>query len=282
MQHLLVDIGNQRLKWVAVDLAPDLSIEKIAEMVEAGTTAEQTGLSDDWLDGLAAESVNPERILVSSVGRQKVREEFHRYCQANWGIKPEYLVSPSEYLGLTNDYLAPAQLGCDRWLAALAAYHLVGFAGRICPLAIVDAGTAITVDLIVSDHFKGGAILPGFATIVRSMAGGTGEIRIDIPTVLQSMLEQDNNPSIAGNQVVLANNSADAVLAGALMSIGGGVERCLDQIASGLVSAMKIIVTGGDAALIEVLLKRPCKVVPNLVLAGLAVVAKQNLARVSQ
>ncbi len=63
---------------------------------------------------------------------------------AGWQA-PQFAVSQPQQLGLTNSYSDPFRMGVDRWLAMLAAWHRV--AG---PLIVVDAGTALTVDIVDS------------------------------------------------------------------------------------------------------------------------------------
>jgi len=64
--------------------------------------------------------------------------------------------------GVINAYQSAQGLGVDRWLCLLAADNLVARDAMI-----VDAGSAITVDLLRSDgQHLGGAILPGFSTSV--------------------------------------------------------------------------------------------------------------------
>ena len=59
--------------------------------------------------------------------------------------------------GLRNGYRDPAQLGVDRWLAMCAAWQQ--FPGSLC---VVDAGTAVTIDVVAADGaHSGGLILPG-------------------------------------------------------------------------------------------------------------------------
>ena len=70
---------------------------------------------------------------------------------------------------------------------------------------------------------------------------------------------------------------AEAVRAGALVSVAGGIDRCLDQIESGFEEPVEILLTGGDAELVSALLVHNCAIIPNLVLIGLALVAQDEL-----
>ena len=59
---------------------------------------------------------------------------------------------------------SPDKIGIDRLLAAYAATELYGDA----PMLIIDAGSAITVDVVQNRMFCGGAILPGLTTLSKT------------------------------------------------------------------------------------------------------------------
>lgn len=69
-------------------------------------------------------------------------------------------------------YLNPARLGVDRWLAALAAS-----ASGASACAIVDCGTALTVDLVdAGGVHEGGVIAPGAATMAQALNASTARL----------------------------------------------------------------------------------------------------------
>jgi type III pantothenate kinase len=117
--------------------------------------------------------------------------------------------------------------------------------------------------------FKGGAILPGVAMAISALANSTGEIRIDVKSLTRGFLSVDDLN-------ILATNSDDAVSAGALASVTGGIERCLELIQRVTDTGVKVLITGGDARLIASMMKSSSEVVPNLVLAGLALIAAED------
>ncbi len=295
MNHLLIDMGNQRLKWASVALCSNQSSKAVVSLIaldqgaieydqdstlfDGGQHTENIGNDTEphWPYPLPDSLDNPERILLSSVSNKVASRALGNYCQQRWGLQPDYVASEAVKLGLSNGYLNPSQLGCDRWLAAIAGYQLICREGGRSSVVIVDAGTAITVDLVADHCFKGGAILPGFATIVRVMGSSTGKIKLDIPTVVDEILAQGNIQDLFNYNFVLANNSAEAVRAGALVSVAGGIDRCLDQIESGFEEPVEILLTGGDAELVSALLVHNCAIIPNLVLIGLALVAQDEL-----
>ena len=156
----------------------------------------------------------------------------------------------NEYL--INDYEDQNSLGIDRWLTALGAWKLYQR-----PLLIINAGTAITIDLVELDkeskaHFKGGMILPGIAISLAVLNNSTNLIDTEIG--------KSHYPSL---------NTKDAVTTGIMTSIQGAV----NLVCRKLPSSLPILLTGGDANLIygqaEDDWKSRIKLENNLIFEGL-------------
>lgn len=274
---LVVDMGNQRLKWAVLEIESLLSAGKILSdldrcsgVLDIAHSAQSISTTHRF-DMLADKINNPDQVLFSCVGARQAGKEFDTWCRKTWGINPTQVYSEPSRFGLDNQYDDPDQLGSDRWLAAVAAHSLVSEAGNRGDDAVIviDAGTAVTVDLVMHNAFKGGAILPGVAMAISALANSTGEIRIDVQSLTRGFLN-------LGDLNILATNSDDAVRAGALASVTGGIERCLELIRPVIESRVKVLITGGDARLIASMMKSSREVVPNLVLAGLALIAAED------
>lgn len=90
-----------------------------------------------------------------------------------WDVEPWFARSVSEVGGLRNSYAEPERLGVDRWLAMLGARERV--AGRLC---VVDAGSALTLDIVAADgRHEGGYIIPGRRLMERALLFDTGRVR---------------------------------------------------------------------------------------------------------
>jgi type III pantothenate kinase len=77
--------------------------------------------------------------------------------------------------GLVSCYAQPARMGVDRWLAMLGARQ-----ASSGPLCVIDAGTAITLDLVAAQgRHEGGYILPGADLMRRALTADTGQIQVD-------------------------------------------------------------------------------------------------------
>ncbi len=179
----------------------------------------------------------------------------------------------------------PDRLGIDRLLSAYGAKVLSACAAKQqseVPLVVVDAGSAVTIDWVNSrGQFCGGAIMPGLRMQADSLAKGTDALpEID----WQSWTCRS----------VPATNTIEAIRLGLISGISSSIDRLTkhyamsDQITSKQTmskqatsehvganetlarnaSLPKLVLTGGDAALISPYVQHPHEVVPNLVCRG--------------
>jgi len=277
-RQLLVDIGNQRIKWVFLDLWSQPATSRLEWLIEQTMgTADLAGDGGESgaFDLLFTEQPPPQKIFVSSVSDDRVAAAFNQACQQHWGCSATIIKSQTRSLGLVNGYADPAQLGVDRWLAALAAFKLSTETSNGYPVIVIDAGTAITVDLVSQGCFQGGAILPGVTTLIQSLGAETDKIEVDFIGLAQKEVKQNGSRETRKIEVV-AKDSAAAVKAGVMASAAGGINYCVQQISAELNQAPEILLTGGDAALLGPLLNHQIKTMPNLVITGLALIAMDN------
>ncbi len=148
---------------------------------------------------------------------------------------------------------APDQLGVDRWLAALACRER-----GLAPAVIADVGTATTLDLLDAQGVHlGGYILPGPELMRRALLDGTA-LRPQ-----QRSLYCDSGPPAA---------TGDAIACGVLQAQLGAIERALAVAGQGA----SLVLTGGGAGIIRRLLAQDALCVEQLVLEGLAVLARRE------
>ena len=108
----------------------------------------------------------PLRWFAVSVNRT-IEAQFSAWVRVH---RPQdtYTLLGHEHFPLEIDVRAPERVGTDRLAAAVAANEL---RAPQRSAIVVDAGTAVTVDLITSDGvFRGGAILPGIQTAAQALA----------------------------------------------------------------------------------------------------------------
>lgn len=149
----------------------------------------------------------------------------------------------------------PSAVGTDRLLAAMAAGELRR-AGS--PAIVIDAGSAITVDLVSAEGaFEGGAILPGFEMMATALAHQTDQL----PLIRE--LESQQLPAVVGKSTVAAIRS------GLFWGHVGAVRELVQRMAAQAETQPQVFVAGGDAAKLAGYLGPGTRVVANLVVWGL-------------
>lgn len=237
--NLVFDLGNSRCKWALAD----------GNIQSSGAMA----YGDDFacsLDQTFSALLRPTQVAAVSVTDSVYLETLTQWVKRTWSLDLRRFSARSAQCGVTNTYEVPAQLGADRWAALIAARARIPDAA-----CVVDCGTAITVDALdARGMFRGGIILPGLALQRASLLQGTHAIRVAHGSVSSC----------------LALNTADAVAAGTAFGLAGAIDRILDEQAVALGSAMPVLLTGGDAPMLQTLLRHPTQYVPDLVLEGVA------------
>ncbi|MGE0759890.1 MAG: type III pantothenate kinase [Pirellulaceae bacterium] len=152
------------------------------------------------------------------------------------------------------DVEVPERVGLDR-LAAAVASNFLREPNR--PAVVVDAGTAITVNLITPDGvFRGGVILPGFKLTARALAEGTDQLPLIAADVTGTP------PPVIGR------STEAAIRSGLFWGNVGAVRELVTRVARELPRAPQIFVTGGDAQRLAGCIAPDAQFVPDLVLLG--------------
>ncbi len=247
---LVIDVGNTRLKWAWLTSA---GLSDQQAIVHRGAKASL------WTAALFDKNQRPERVLVSNVAGDAMAKTLTRLTKKFFGLRPQFVAASRTYLELTNGYLDPLLLGADRWLAVIGAWTIARSA-----LCVVDAGTAVKVDSVdASGQHIGGLIAPGIHMMREALLAKTGGI---------AKATEQSTPSMAG---ILANNTIGAISRGAVFALAGMADRAAEAVEQGTGTKPRIFITGGDAGMICAAMRARGEIVPDLVLQGLAVVAKQ-------
>ena len=245
---LTIDIGNTRIKWA---LWRDDCITQTGSCDFSKPEAEHA--FDVWNDLQAVKTV-----IVACVAGDSVEQALNSWMQAHWKVKPVFLRSSAKLHGVTNAYADPTQYGVDRWAALLAAHALYDN-----PVCIIDAGTAVTVDLMdAAGRHRGGRILPGLRMMQQALLETTAGIN-----------------QIEGEVTAFASNTADAVSSGTLHMLQAAIIEVCASAEQRLGSNMKIIITGGMSERIMSFSAMPAMLhEPDLVLKGLHLAAENLVA----
>lgn len=245
---LLVDIGNSRIK-AGVSRNGLIRSLKPCEWRKVHANEAWTSV----LGGL----YRPNRVLVSNVAGNAIATALTAWLKERWQLSPEFVHVRREIAGVRTRYDRPAQLGVDRWLAAIAGFHLAKG-----PACVIDAGTALTVDVVTGKgEHVGGMIAPGLGLMARSLTQGTAQLSLDQVEAIDDF----------------ATNTAGAISLGCREAIAGIIARVAERWRSDLKETPTWFVTGGEASVIMDLSPLALREIPELVLQGIAVVAEHGL-----
>lgn len=247
---LTIDAGNTRVKWGIFD--------------ESGLLT-NTGacLHTDFS---SATLPNTEKAIVSCVTSQSILTDIQGKLQHNKNVV--YAKSAPHYNDLVNTYENIDQLGTDRWMSAIACWHMLH---DTC--LIVNAGTAITVDVIQASadkaNYIGGWIAPGITTMQQSLAQNTAQLSIS----------NANPPFTQKNAMIrFGLNTQSSIKNGTIASAVGMVSIGYQQLSNVVEKPVSVIVSGGDANIIAQqchLLGIKASIDEHLVLKGLFAAAQQ-------
>jgi len=117
----------------------------------------------------------------------------------------------------------------------------------------------MTVDALNGEGlFLGGCIIPGAALMRDALARDTANLALR-----------------AGKFSYFPDNTGDAITSGAINALAGAVERMALYLRESTGAEPRIVLSGGDASLVEERLNAQGAVVDNLVLEGLLHIARQ-------
>lgn len=233
MTWLYVDQGNSRIKWRIV------RGETLQEGVSTrpGELAASLKRNRLWPEGIALASVADD-------ARQQQWQAAFPGCDF-WVARVQKKLG-----GLKVAYAQPETLGVDRWLAMAGGWqrcHGQAF-------AVIDAGTAITLDAVSSrgDHL-GGWIAPGVGLL--KMAVDAGMARV-----------QSAEPDLTGG---LGSSTPECVAMGLGAQLAGLIHQAESALSEHAIR--RILITGGDALILMGASSGQADFihVPDLVLEGL-------------
>jgi len=239
--NLIIDIGNSRTKIALFnqhDLMFNLSIDF---------------LTVDHLKMLKEEHPQLNKAILSAV--KVVDQEIIQFLSGNFNYFLE--LDQQTELPIENLYETPETLGKDRIAAAVGANELFPDQN----LLIIDAGTAITYDLVSEkNQFIGGNISPGLEMRFKALNQFTGKL----PLINYSDEFQ-----------LIGRNTTDAIRAG----VQNGMLYEIDQtiaIFNRNYQNLQIIMTGGDSNFFDKKLNYSIFVHFNLTLIGLNRILEYN------
>lgn len=246
---LLLDAGNSRLKWAML---------RNGHFEHGGSLEQSSEAIKEFASAAWGHLDAPEAVLVANVAGEPLRRALNSWIKRRWKLTPEYVVASAEQFGIRNAYSEPERLGVDRWLALLAAREL--FTGALC---VVDCGTALTVDVLAQDdRHLGGLISPGMQLMRDALTARAEGIR--------GQIDQATHAQVT----LLGTDTGSAVAGGTLYAEVAFIDRIFADLRAELGPKLRCVITGGDAQRLQPLLACDTHYEADLVLLGLARVAR--------
>jgi type III pantothenate kinase len=248
---LAVDVGNTNTVLGVFD--GELLTDSWRVKTDARATADELALQ---MRGLLGETRPTGIALCSTV--PAVLHEMRLMCARYYAAVTTVVVEPGVRTGVPLLYDHPREVGPDRIVNSLAAYHLYGG-----PAVVVDFGTSTNFDVVSArGEFLGGVLAPGVEISLDALAArGARLFKVEI----------GRPRSVIGKNTVEALQSG--VLYGTVGQVDGLVRRICDELGADAV----VVATGGLAPLVLQDSETITYHVPDLTLIGLRLVFDKNV-----
>ncbi len=251
---LAVDVGNTNTVLGVFDG------EKLQRSWRIKTDARSTAdelaltfrglLADELVDAISACSTVPAVL-------RELREMLDRY----YPDVPTVIVEPGVRTGVSLQYENPKEVGADRIVNTLAAFHLVHG-----PAIVVDFGTTTNFDVVnARGDFMGGALAPGIEISLDALAARAAQLR-------KVELVEPRGP--------IGKSTVEALQSGILYGFAGQVDGLVARLRTALVAdgpgPVEVIATGGLAPLVIPNSETITRYEPHLTLLGLRLIYERN------
>ncbi|KJF42898.1 type III pantothenate kinase [Draconibacterium sediminis] len=239
--NLVIDIGNTRTKY---SVCTENEVVKTVS-VDTFSTALISTLKQEYegLDSAILSSVKdyPDELKVALTG------QFDPFIELN-------ATTP---LPVENCYESNETLGKDRIAAIVGAFELYPKTNVL----VIDAGTAITYDLLTAEgKYLGGNISPGLEMRFKALNQFTGKL----PKVEKGVIKQ-----------LIGKTTEQAIRAGVQHGMVFEVDHAITSFKENY-NNLKVIMTGGDAEFFDNKLKNSFFVHFNLTSIGLNRILQHN------
>jgi type III pantothenate kinase len=179
------------------------------------------------------------------------------FCEKYLGHTPQW-VDPRSCALMPILYHNPAEVGADRIVNAVGAYHR-----HRSGLIIIDFGTATTFDAIsAAGEYLGGAISPGIHIASEALFLKASKLpRVDL---------------FRPPPAVIGKDTAGSIQAGIIFGYAGLVDGMVRRMAAEMEGTPKVIATGGLAPLMKNVAETIEEVDNTLTLEGLRIISEST------
>ena len=239
--NLVIDIGNSSSKLAV------FARDKMTDFIQMGK------MGNTELESILSGNPRISHCILSSV-RQK-DPDMISLLEKSFGY---FLVlDHNTPIPISNLYRSKSTLGYDRIAAAVGAS--IRFPGS--DLLVIDAGTAITIDLVTADKaYHGGNISPGTSLRFRALHEFTENLPLVRSYDIPGRMGTDTEGAIAAG-----------VMNGIILELDGYINEQKLRYPD-----LKVVMTGGDAKIFDKMLKNSIFVDSNLNMFGLHRILEYN------
>jgi type III pantothenate kinase len=239
--NLIIDIGNTRTKFSVFNRGEILITVPVDEF------------KAEHIDILQNEHPDLKKVILSAVKdyspelKAALQNLFNQFIE----------LDANTPLPIENLYKTPETLGKDRIAAAVGGFDLYPETN----LLIIDAGTAITYDIVnAKGQYLGGNISPGIDMRFKALHHFTGKL----PLVKQQSFAK-----------LYGSSTEEAMVAGVQNGVVFEVDKAIDTFKE-FYKNLKVIITGGNADFFDNKLKNTFFVHLNLIALGLNRILEYN------
>ena len=253
---LAIDAGNTNIAIGAYRGEEMAHQWRLSTRIEA--TADELGVILRGLFDTAGVAIGEiDSVVISSVVPTLDRS-LMGMCRQYLGAEP-MMIGPGVRTGIQIRYDNPKEVGADRVVNAVAAFHKYGG-----PAIVVDFGTTTNFDVIgETGDYLGGAIAPG----IRISMDALFERAAKLPRV-----------ELLQPRTVIAKSTVESIQSGFLYGFVGQIEGIVKRMTDELGGDARVIATGGLAQLISEHTDCIETVDDRLTLDGLRLIHELNLA----
>jgi type III pantothenate kinase len=138
--------------------------------------------------------------------------------------------------------------------------------GRAKPTLIVDAGTALTIDVVDGRVHQGGFIVPGLSLMRQTLFDKTAQVK---QASLKQPLTEPEGRSL------LAKDTENGVLGGTLYMTAAYINQLVQDMEAETGRRFDCVGTGGDFPVIQGMLDRTFEYIEDLTLKGMVKVIEE-------
>lgn len=251
---LVIDVGNTNIV---------LGVYNGRTLIEDWRIRTERNITEDEFHILAFSLFEGSRIRPEEIDRTIVScvvpplvNILDAFCRKYLHHAPVW-VDPRTYTGMPILYTNPGEVGADRIVNAVAAYHRYR-----CSLVVIDFGTATTFDAISeAGAYLGGAISPGIMISAEALFKNASKLpRVEI---------------FAPPEQVIGKDTAASIQSGIIYGYAGLVDGMVMRLKAEMGTHPKIVATGGLSVLIAGVSHTIDVVEPDLTLEGLRIISEE-------